>query len=205
MLIRLLFIPGAIVDRDTDGCSPPSADGFTLVELMVTIALLSILMFMGMPTMQSWNGNLEIRNLAQSIQDGLRLAQLEATKRNATVDFVMTNDDLIASPTNATPTASATGVSWVVRQGGTFIQGKSAKIGSSHAAIAANTATYPLPTGFAGVVSFTGFGRTTLDKVLDLRISNPSGNRPLDVLVAPGGKVRMCNWAFPAGDPQACN
>lgn len=181
----------------------PRHTGFTLIELMVTIAILGILVAFGLPSFQTWNGNLEIRNLAQSIQDGLRMAQLEATKRNTQVDFVMTANDLVSSAENATPTASNTGKSWVVRQGTTFIQGKSLKQGSNSTSIEVRA---PTPsTGFTGEVSFNGLGRTNLTSNVTLRINSSKGDRPLEIQISTGGKIRMCNPAFSSGDPQGCN
>ena len=181
--------------------------GMTLIELMVTITVLAILLAFGLPSFQSWNGNLEIRNVAQSIQDGLRQAQLEASKRNIQVDFVMTADDLISTPNNASPTPSNTGTSWVIREVGssanTFIQGKSRKDGSTSTSITVIT---PSPSSsFSGVISFDGLGRTTLASPVVLQVSSTKGDRPLRIQISVGGKVRMCNPNFAAGDPQACS
>ena len=56
---------------------------------------------------------------------------------------------------------------------------------------------------------FDGLGRTLLACNLTLAVndtsSSDSSKRPLSVLVSPGGKVRMCNPLFAAGDPQACS
>jgi len=166
---------------------------------MVAVTILAILVAFGIPSFQTWTGNLEIRNLAQSIQDGLRLAQIEATKRNTQVDFVMTADDLIASPNSTSPTAINTGTSWIVRQGSNFIQGKSKKQGSLSATIT------PTPNTFDGIVSFNGLGRTLLSNNVTLQINSSKGDRPLQVQISVGGKIRMCNPIFSAGDPQACN
>lgn len=180
-----------------------STSGFSLIELMVAIAILGVLVAFGLPSFQTWSGNLEIRNLAQSIQDGLRMAQLEAAKRNTQTDFVMTADTLIANAENASPTASNTGTSWVVRQGTGFIQGKSNKQGSSSTSI---TVLAPVPSsGFDGTVSFNGLGRTNLTSNVILQISSSKGDRPLQIQISTGGKIRMCNPIFPAGDPQGCS
>ena len=183
-----------------------SAWGFTLIEMMISIAVLGILIGLSTPVYNTWIANTQIRNQAESIQNGLRLAQTEAAKRNAQVDFVLTADDLSADPTDASPTASTTGTSWVVRVAGatpTFIQGKSSREGSPDTSLACQGT---CPTGFDGTVSFTGLGRTTLAGALQMNVTSAqSGTRTLRVVVTTGGKVRMCDPAYSAGDPRACS
>jgi type IV fimbrial biogenesis protein FimT len=182
-----------------------SSRGFTLIELMIGLVILGILIVVAMPTYSAWMANTQIRNLAESLQNGLRLAQSEAAKRNAQVDFVLTTSALYAAdPTNATANLGATATSWVVRQTApaAFIQGKSGSEGTPNATLACVGA---CPAGFDGTVSFSGLGRTMLGAELTLKVCNPTGgDRPLGVIVSTAGSVRMCNPRFGAGDPQGC-
>ncbi|MDH5285409.1 MAG: GspH/FimT family pseudopilin [Betaproteobacteria bacterium] len=61
--------------------------GFTLVELMIGLAILAILMLLAAPTFSTMRGNARIRNTAESIANGMRLAQVEALRRNRAVEF----------------------------------------------------------------------------------------------------------------------
>lgn len=175
--------------------------GFSLIEIAVALLLFGLLVVLGVPAYQAWIANTQIRNLAETIQNGLRLAQAEAAKRNTQVDFVLTNDN---PANNANPTASTTGANWVVRVSNpqTFVQGKPRAEGSRNATLAC---VGTCPAGFDGTVAFSGFGRTTLGGELDLKVCNPvGGDRPMGIVVSTGGSVRMCNPKFPAADPQGC-
>ncbi len=182
------------------------ARGFSLIELMVVLVVMGILTIAVVPSLQIFFVNSRIRNAAESFQNGLRLAQGEAVKRNTQVDFVMTTANQFASnASNGAPTASAAGTLWVVRiPASTFIGGKTTTEDSATTTVAASVCA-----GFAGVISFNGLGRTlqacNLSLAFDDSASSDSAKRPLTVLLSPGGKVRMCNPIFAAGDPQACS
>ncbi|MCW5660747.1 MAG: GspH/FimT family pseudopilin [Burkholderiaceae bacterium] len=185
------------------------AAGFTLIEMLIAVVLLGILAIAAGPSFHTFMVNTRIRNVAESLQNGLRLAQIEATKRNAQVDFVMTTaSQFTSNPTNGAPTASASGTAWVVREpASTFIAGKVTAEGSDSVSVTAS-----VPAGcaaFDGNINFDGLGRTLLPCNLTLAVddstSSDSSKRPLSVLVSPGGKIRMCNPLFAAGDPQACS
>jgi type IV fimbrial biogenesis protein FimT len=65
------------------------ARGFTLVELMISLAIFAILMLIATPTMVEFMGNSRIRNTADSIAQGVRQAQVEALKRNRDIEFIV--------------------------------------------------------------------------------------------------------------------
>lgn len=63
--------------------------GFTLVELLIGMVILAILMLLALPTFSQFMGNTRIRNTADSLANGIRLAQVEAIKRNRPVEFIV--------------------------------------------------------------------------------------------------------------------
>lgn len=65
--------------------------GFTLIELMVMLALLVALAMLAMYPMQEWINNNRVRSTADVLQNGLRQAQAEATRRSRTVMFALTD------------------------------------------------------------------------------------------------------------------
>jgi len=70
--------------------------GFSLIELMVVVAVLGILTAFALPSYSVWMENTRIRNAAESIQAGLQIARLEAIKRNVRVQFRL-GDDLTST------------------------------------------------------------------------------------------------------------
>ena len=59
--------------------------GFTLVELMITLAILTILLGIALPSFQSMIASQKIKTAAADLQSSLLLARSEALKRNANV------------------------------------------------------------------------------------------------------------------------
>ncbi len=100
--------------------------GFTLLELLITLALLGVLLALALPSFATWSRNVKARSTADALQNGLRLAQSEAVRRNRQVMLSLTN----ATP-SLTAAAAANGTNWVVRtvpvpgETATFVEGGS--------------------------------------------------------------------------------
>lgn len=175
--------------------------GFSLIELLVAIAVLGILFAVGAPSFNSWIHNSQIRTGAQSILSGLQLARAEAVQRNATVQFSF-----------GAGTSWSVGCVTVAATCPAVIQSYSNLEGSSNAVVNAGQA----------VIAFNGLGRqavvvgVTPNPVVgvDIDISNPVGGnclvdggvmRCLRVSVAAGGQIRMCDPSLSlATNPQGC-
>ena len=65
------------------------ARGFTLVELMIGLVIIAVLMLLAAPTLSTMRGNGRIRNTAESISHGMKLAQVEAIRRNTCVELAV--------------------------------------------------------------------------------------------------------------------
>lgn len=59
--------------------------GVTLIELMVSIALLGVLLAIGVPSFQSFIESSRIRSATSALEGALKLARGEAVKRNSEV------------------------------------------------------------------------------------------------------------------------
>lgn len=182
--------------------------GFTLIELMVGIAIISMMLFFLIPSMGAWLQSSQIRNATESIQGALQLARAEAVRRNTPVEMVLTS---VAGGGNATdwvvrcvtPSATCPGVAQVQ----TFIQERSAGEGSPNAAVTVNPA--------MSTIVFTGNGRISPVPAgnITLNVTHVTANsciadggdfRCLRLVVSPGGQARMCDPSLVAPNPRAC-
>ena len=56
--------------------------GLSLIELMVSIAVFTILATMAFPVYSTWLAGLQVRTATESVVDGLHVTQAEAVKRS---------------------------------------------------------------------------------------------------------------------------
>ena len=185
--------------------------GFTIIELLVTVAVLGIVLMLGLPNISAWLQNTQIRNSADAMVSGLQLARAEALRRNRPVRFNLV-DTLDASCSLAPG-----GPHWVVSMADPsakcnvdpsdtvdpfFVQKRSSQEGSQNAVIGAS----------ASSLTFNGLG--SAGAALQISVTNPSGGacqaaagpmRCLQVNVSASGSVRMCDPAVgDLADPRRC-
>jgi prepilin-type N-terminal cleavage/methylation domain-containing protein len=69
---------------------PVRWQGFTLVELVVSLSIIAILAAFGLPAMGTYLQNSKLANAAASYYSGIQLARAEAIRRNVETQFVLT-------------------------------------------------------------------------------------------------------------------
>ena len=185
--------------------------GFTLIELMVALAIVALLLLLGMPSFTTFVRNSEIRSTSESIINGLRAASTKAANLNRPVTFSLKGG------------VGAAWTGWDV----TYVDddGKTQLV-QQYARKEAGSSSQVCPTPADKVtVSFNSLGRIvnqgippidhiqTIDICID-SCAPDSEFRPLKIIVddpLPGSKrgLRMCDpnpalAALVPPDPRAC-
>ena len=187
------------------------ASGFTLIELMVTITLMSILLVLAFPSMSTWVRNSRVRTVSDALQNGLRTAQAEALRLNRQTVFSLTNN------TAAPFTAATNGSNWSINtiqlmagEGSQLVEsGVLTNLGTGvqiagPAAICFNSLGRLFSTVTPGP---TGAACSAAPAIYNVSASNVvPGDRPLQLRVEVGGQLRLCDPAKPlsATDPDGC-
>jgi type IV fimbrial biogenesis protein FimT len=167
--------------------------GFTIIELVVTIALLAILLWLAIPSFTVWIRNAQMRSVAEALQNGIRNAQSEAVRRNRQVVFALTNDEPALAAT-----AVDNGRNWFIRtvpalvdEDPEFVEGGAFADTSRGVAIAG-----------AASICFNSQGRmvANADPAIECAaaataydVTQAGAERRLRVTVAIGGQMRMCD------------
>lgn len=170
---------------------PRRTHGFTLVELLVALAVLTILVSIGVPEMRTFVINGRIRATSESIIDGLQLARAEAVRRNSNVQFTLA------------------GAGWTVTQvtSGETIQTKPAAEGSGQVTATANNGTTSVTFNTLGrVPNFNAaVNLSQIDVDVPTSVLPASATRDMRVVIFPGGQIRLCDPnVTTAGDPRRC-
>lgn len=190
--------------------------GISMIEVVVTIAIMGILMAAAMPSVGDWIRNSKVRNTAESIQNGLQAARMEAVRLNRPVTF-----SLVSNLTSSCALSSSSG-SWVVSQEvptsrchespstttspmvvakGSVADGGGATVTATNAASTAATS-----------ITFNGFGQianaATATAIRRIAVTSSDGTSYVRrVEVSLGGIGRLCDPGLTAnsGDTRACN
>ena len=170
--------------------------GFSVLEVMVVVAIIGILLSVGVPSFFTYTQNMQIRSAAEQITAGLAIAKNEAIRRNSQAEVALVNNTgwIITEVTSA-------GVRNV-------LQSRDANEGS------VNVSSTVQPAGSAAV-TFNGMGRvvsvnddgtpplTQID-LTNLMISTATDRRDLRIVIPVGGAVRMCDPKVSGTDPRTC-
>ena len=162
--------------------------GFTLVELLISVAVVGVLTLLALPGFNQWIANTKIRSTTESVLAGFQLARAEAVRLNRGVRMTLNAD-----------------TSWTVAEvlSGIVIQTRPANEGTD-----SNT-TMTVTPGTATTVDFNGLGRVTnltpITQVdLDSTAIPAAETKELRITINTGGTARACDPSHPASDPRGC-
>ena len=193
--------------------------GLSIIEILVTLAIIGMLMALAGPSAGVWIQNTQLRNAAESVVSGLQQAKLEALKRNKLVMFRLTDPGstewdicLYDFTTDACSTAP-----------GAVLFSKSKNEASYNARVGALINTVPAPlvpiavgtgisSGNPATFTFDPFGRqaaTAANNITQIDVRNTTlslaNERRLVILVNAAGQIRMCDPKLSkATNPQGC-
>ena len=174
---------------------PAPQRGITLIEMMITVAIATILALMAFPNWSAWLASQQVRGVSEALLNGIRVAQTEAIKRNQAVRFVL--------DTSKGWQAQLVADGSVLREG-LFKEGL-------------GQVTFTTTPAGTTTVIFDGLGRIldsaqaplatriTFD-IVSSKIS--TGIRPqrvvIDTAAATGVGIRSCDPKLASTDPRAC-
>jgi type IV fimbrial biogenesis protein FimT len=171
------------------------AHGFSLIELMIAIVIFSFLILLAAPMYTEFIGNSYIRNAAEAVLNGIRLAQTQAIKVNTSAAFVL--DPATGWTIHAPDPNDASDK--VIE---TYIFNE----GASRATITPDSGTT--------TVTFDGLGRLLPNAdasaqmtQIDITNTNVPTPHPLRVVVntiAGSSGIKLCDPALASTDPAGC-
>ncbi len=165
--------------------------GFTLIELMVVVSIMTVVMAIAAPSLVDFVRNRAIVQAATDIASGLQVARAEAVRRNQRIAFALD------------------GPGWTVTAAdGSEVSRKSRSEAASTLSIAVNSGGTKATFGGLGGLVDNADGSSALDEITVTQaaaVMPASRARPQRVLISAGGAVRMCDPSVTTvGDVRAC-
>jgi len=185
-----------------------------MIEMLITITIMTLALSLGIPSYRTWVQNTQIRNAAESIDNGIQRARAEAVKRNVNIEFVL-----------------GANYPWKIQvQGNTLkcpgepgFDPSVDKVGDSLLQCSINkdfkNATVGVTPSLATTITFSSLGTVvpnvpasaTLSQInLNTSVTDSSVDlkelRKLEVTIGAGGNTRVCdpNFAATSTDPRKC-
>jgi len=207
--------------------------GFSLLELMVGVAILGILMAFAVPNLRDFFVNARVQTTAENFLAGVQKARAEAVAKNQDVQIILTDDAIATGIQNSvTPLAgdgvtTSAGRNWVVRYANPkssdpndpcgitsaycLVEAKSSAESSSGGGAYDPTIFVAAPSwGSAIIFTSLSNSRSPTTKIIfsSTKAACQSAGGPvrcLAVYISPGGQSRLCDPSVTAQtDNRAC-
>ena len=152
--------------------------GFTLIEILIAVAILSIGVSLAIPSYLDWNSRYQLREAITTIQSNLMMARMAAMNRNrvVNVNFALTSGQVTVNSLDSSNVS---------------VLPPSTMMGHVTAIDVTNSAgTFATP----GVISFNSLGLRNGGPAAQTQVVRVTNDRGLvfSAAVTPGGKVRWC-------------
>lgn len=199
--------------------APRAQRGFSIIELVIVMLVFAILVRAAAPAYATWMANTRIRTAADSIYGALQLARQEAIRRNARVQFALTDAGGSSSwqvcPVGPGTLACDPAQPIVQARDGGELAGNTQVGASTNPATTAPGAFGAALAAASGVpasVIFDALGRPVVAAgqaniaridVRDVGMS-AADERRLVIVVSAAGSPRLCDPKATAGTPRAC-
>lgn len=198
--------------------------GITMIEVMVSVAIVAIALAIGIPSLSTWLQNSQVKTTAESLLTGLQLARAEAVRQNNLAQFTLTGNAAGTPEWKIVTASSSVPGSFAATDGATQIQVATASEMGANARIGVNSASWWAATGCcttsiaAGTgtgsnpnVVFDAFGRATGITRIDVTSTADAGSpanevayRRRVILISPSGTSRLCRPSLASSNPQGC-
>jgi type IV fimbrial biogenesis protein FimT len=162
--------------------------GFTMVELMITLAVAVVLLVIAIPNFQHMIVSHRLTTAANNVVDALNTARMEAVKLNADTQYCSNSATSNTTDTLGTACGTQTGAVWAVTSSGTTQMVQAA---TTDIATPLQLASAISPVRFTGQgLAYTPGGTTLFTgTVADICTSNLSSNNHIVISLAAGGSV----------------
>jgi type IV fimbrial biogenesis protein FimT len=193
------------------------AGGFSIIELMVVVTLISFLAVLAVPAFGKWTADAHVRAAAESLTNAIRLSQSMAIAKGRTSMFALT----AANPPAYNSTPSGTGSNWFAELNPlTGSDETSATLGlilkSTEGTQHGVSVSGPALICFSSLGRQAGLSSANLGTSCTMgaddthpttyTVSKTNATRSFNVLVYLGGRVRMCDAAktLSSSNPDGC-
>jgi len=183
--------------------------GFTLLELMFTVAILGALIMIAVPSFEQLFASRQTTSAAQSLAASLRKAQAEATRLNRNIEVLMTTSEpTAANVASAAPAAPAAATAWMVRvqdasNADEFLAGESRERFGKGVTTAGNLSSIVF-TPMGRVLDVSSGAPLMLAAPRIVQFNHVAQSIRYCTYVTPGGSIRVCDSAAASGTNSAC-